>query len=159
MVAQLSHCLRFVMEYPPMSKYIKLTPTTKMEIDKREVTLAFICQGQRLQSSNSWCWPLFVQSQNFTLLDEDIYHQVIPSFWKQKLRYYSSASQSCRFWGWFVEIKDVSNRPVYFQFSPSYFPTQLLNDMRIWKGFSQKSMFSLSSNTKAASASVFFIPR
>ena len=37
---------------------------------------------QRLQSPNSWGWPLFLRSQKFTLRDEAIYHQVIPSFWK-----------------------------------------------------------------------------
>ena len=36
---------------------------------------------------------MFLQSQKFTLLDEVIYHQVIPSFWKWQLLYYSSASQ------------------------------------------------------------------
>ena len=37
---------------------------------------------QRSQSPNSWGWPLFLQNQKFTLQDEVIYHQVIPSFWK-----------------------------------------------------------------------------
>ena len=31
---------------------------------------------ERSQSPNSWGWPLFPQSQNFTLQDEVIYHQI-----------------------------------------------------------------------------------
>ena len=35
---------------------------------------------QRSQLLNSWGWPLFLQSQKFTLLNEIIYHQVIHRF-------------------------------------------------------------------------------
>ena len=44
---------------------------------KTKITIAQTLEG----------WPLFLLSQKFTLQDEVIYHQVIPSF------YYSSASQ------------------------------------------------------------------
>ena len=71
-------------------------------------------------------------SQKFTVLDEVIYHQVIPLLWKQKLPYYSSASQnSCRVLGHLLKFKHASNRPVYFHVSPSYFPVRLLHEMRI----------------------------
>ena len=37
---------------------------------------------QRSLFPNSWGWPMFLQSQKFNILDEVIYHQLIPSFWK-----------------------------------------------------------------------------
>ena len=67
-----------------------------------------------------------------------------------------SVKNSCRIWGSFVEIQAHFQQTYSFScFLPSYFPVQLLNDMRIWKGFS--ALFSLWPNTQVAFASLFFI--
>ena len=89
-------------------------------------------------------------------LNEVIYYQVIPSFWKSKLLYYSPLQILADFGAhYFVKCRHSSNRPVYFRVSPSYFLVRLLNDMRSLKGFS--ALFSLSPDTWVASASLFFI--
>ena len=43
-----------------------------------------------------------------------------------------SVTNSCRFWGSFVEIQACfQHKAIYFRVSSSYFPVRLLNDMRI----------------------------
>ena len=65
--------------------------------------------------ANLWGWPLFLQSQKFTLLDAVIYHQLILSFWKKQLLYYSSASQTLAGFGaHLLKLEHAFNRPVYF---------------------------------------------
>ena len=65
---------------------------------RRENNINFEPRIYKLPSAKNilgdFCYvQFFYRTSAVTLLDEAIYHQVIPSFWKYQLLYYSSASQ------------------------------------------------------------------